>query len=110
SAGVGALLTLLLLKTELNIYGFVGVIMLVGILKKNPIMIIDFASGGRAARRRRLSRVRIALQADHDDDDGRAARHLADRARHRRRRRRPPRARPGRRRGPARLAAAAPLP
>ena len=43
SAGVGALLTLMLFKTELNIYGFVGIIMLVGIVKKNAIMMIDFA-------------------------------------------------------------------
>ncbi|MFQ5667772.1 MAG: efflux RND transporter permease subunit [Candidatus Binatia bacterium] len=43
SAGFGALLTLLLFRTELNIYGFVGVIMLIGIVKKNAIMQIDFA-------------------------------------------------------------------
>ena len=43
SAGVGALLTLMLFRTELNIYGFVGIIMLVGIVKKNAIMMIDFA-------------------------------------------------------------------
>ncbi len=43
SAGVGALLTLILFRMELNIYGFVGVIMLVGIVKKNAIMMIDFA-------------------------------------------------------------------
>jgi HAE1 family hydrophobic/amphiphilic exporter-1 len=43
SAGVGALLTLLLFHEELNIYGFVGVIMLIGIVKKNAIMMIDFA-------------------------------------------------------------------
>jgi HAE1 family hydrophobic/amphiphilic exporter-1 len=43
SAGVGALLTLLLFNQELNLYGFVGVIMLVGIVKKNAIMMIDFA-------------------------------------------------------------------
>jgi len=43
SAGVGALLTLLLFKMELNVYGFVGMIMLVGIVKKNAIMMIDFA-------------------------------------------------------------------
>jgi HAE1 family hydrophobic/amphiphilic exporter-1 len=43
SAGVGALLTLLLFKTVLSIYAFVGVIMLVGIVKKNAIMMIDFA-------------------------------------------------------------------
>jgi HAE1 family hydrophobic/amphiphilic exporter-1 len=43
SAGVGALLTLMLFNLELNVYGFVGVIMLVGIVKKNAIMMIDFA-------------------------------------------------------------------
>ena len=43
SAGVGALLTLMLFKLELNVYGFVGIIMLVGIVKKNAIMMIDFA-------------------------------------------------------------------
>ncbi len=47
-AGVGALLTLLLFRMELNIYGFVGIIMLVGIVKKNAIMMIDFAPGWRA--------------------------------------------------------------
>ncbi len=43
SAGLGALLTLLLFRTELSLYAFVGVIMLVGIVKKNAIMMIDFA-------------------------------------------------------------------
>ena len=43
SAGVGALLALRLFGMELNIYGFVGMIMLVGIVKKNAIMMIDFA-------------------------------------------------------------------
>ncbi|HEY7677481.1 MAG TPA: efflux RND transporter permease subunit, partial [Candidatus Methylomirabilis sp.] len=43
SAGVGALLTLMLFRTELNLYGFVGIIMLIGIVKKNAIMMIDFA-------------------------------------------------------------------
>ncbi len=43
SAGFGALLTLMLFHTDLNIYAFVGVIMLVGIVKKNAIMMIDFA-------------------------------------------------------------------
>ncbi len=43
SAGFGALLTLMLFKVELNLYAFVGVIMLVGIVKKNAIMMIDFA-------------------------------------------------------------------
>jgi HAE1 family hydrophobic/amphiphilic exporter-1 len=43
SAGFGALITLLLFRAELNIYGFVGLIMLIGIVKKNAIMQIDFA-------------------------------------------------------------------
>jgi HAE1 family hydrophobic/amphiphilic exporter-1 len=42
-AGLGALLTLLAFRVELSIYAFVGVIMLVGLVKKNGIMMIDFA-------------------------------------------------------------------
>jgi HAE1 family hydrophobic/amphiphilic exporter-1 len=43
SAGVGALATLMLFGVDLSIYAFVGIIMLVGIVKKNAIMMIDFA-------------------------------------------------------------------
>ena len=43
SAGLGALLTLMIFHTDLNIYAFVGIIMLVGLVKKNAIMMIDFA-------------------------------------------------------------------
>lgn len=43
SAGVGALLTLLIFKIDLSLYAFVGIIMLIGIVKKNAIMMIDFA-------------------------------------------------------------------
>jgi len=43
SAGLGALITLYLFGNELNIYSFVGLVMLVGIVKKNAIMQIDFA-------------------------------------------------------------------
>jgi HAE1 family hydrophobic/amphiphilic exporter-1 len=43
SAGFGALLTLILFRTDLSIYAFVGLIMLIGIVKKNAIMQIDFA-------------------------------------------------------------------
>jgi HAE1 family hydrophobic/amphiphilic exporter-1 len=43
AAGFGALATLMLFHKDLNIYAFVGVIMLLGIVKKNAIMMIDFA-------------------------------------------------------------------
>ena len=43
SAGVGALLALLAFGTELSIIAFIGVILLIGIVKKNAIMMIDFA-------------------------------------------------------------------
>ena len=43
TAGLGALLTLLAFGLDLNMYGFVGIIMLIGIVKKNAIMMIDFA-------------------------------------------------------------------
>jgi HAE1 family hydrophobic/amphiphilic exporter-1 len=43
SAGFGALLTLLLFHVDLSLYAFVGIIMLVGIVKKNAIMMIDVA-------------------------------------------------------------------
>jgi len=42
-AGFGALLTLFIFRTDLSVYAFVGVIMLVGLVKKNAIMMIDFA-------------------------------------------------------------------
>jgi HAE1 family hydrophobic/amphiphilic exporter-1 len=43
SAGLGALLTLYLFGNELNVYSFVGLILLIGLVKKNAIMQIDFA-------------------------------------------------------------------
>ncbi|PSH03510.1 MAG: multidrug transporter subunit MdtC [Acidobacteria bacterium] len=43
SAGVGAILALMLFKTELGVIGIIGVILLIGIVKKNAIMMIDFA-------------------------------------------------------------------
>jgi len=53
-AGFGALVTLLVFRTELSIYAFVGIIMLVGLVKKNGIMMVDFAieaqRSGRSAR------------------------------------------------------------
>jgi HAE1 family hydrophobic/amphiphilic exporter-1 len=54
SAGLGALIILLLARVDLDIYGFLGLIMLIGIVKKNAIMMIDFAveaerHGGKSA-------------------------------------------------------------
>ncbi len=49
SAGFGALVTLMLLHMDLNLYSFVGIIMLVGIVKKNAIMMIDFALAAQRA-------------------------------------------------------------
>jgi len=53
-AGFGALVTLLIFRVDLSIYAFVGIIMLVGLVKKNGIMMIDFAleaqrKGGKSA-------------------------------------------------------------
>jgi HAE1 family hydrophobic/amphiphilic exporter-1 len=45
SAGFGALLALMIFRTELSVYAFVGIIMLVGLVKKNGIMMVDFAVG-----------------------------------------------------------------
>ena len=43
SAGVGALLALIIARTDLGIIGIIGIILLIGIVKKNAIMMIDFA-------------------------------------------------------------------
>jgi multidrug efflux pump len=55
SAGVGAILALLLCKTELTVIALIGIILLIGIVKKNAIMMIDFAldaerSGGKSSK------------------------------------------------------------
>jgi multidrug efflux pump len=47
SAGVGALLALMLFKTEFSLIAFIGVILLIGMVKKNAIMMIDFALAAR---------------------------------------------------------------
>ncbi len=60
SAGLGALLTLYLFKMDLNLYAFVGIIMLIGIVKKNAIMMIDFAV--EAERTQNLSPEEAILQ------------------------------------------------
>ena len=101
SAGVGALLILMAFKMDLTVIAMIGIVMLVGIVKKNAIMMIDFAIERRRSRTfgrsRDPRRCLVALPADHDDHVCRDLRDAADRARHRRRRRASPAAR--RRRG-----------
>jgi hydrophobic/amphiphilic exporter-1 (mainly G- bacteria), HAE1 family len=61
SAGIGALLTLMLFNMELTVIAMIGIVMLVGIVKKNAIMMIDFAIERRRVgcrRRRRSARRR----------------------------------------------------
>ena len=72
SAGVGALLALLLFGTDLTVIALIGIILLIGIVKKNAIMMIDFAleaerSDGLRLEERHLSGVPAALPPDHDD-------------------------------------------
>ncbi len=50
SAGLGALLALMMFNTELTIIAFVGIILLIGIVKKNGIMLVDFALEGERQR------------------------------------------------------------
>ena len=90
SAGVGALLALMLCSTDLSVIALIGIILLIGIVKKNAIMMIDFAleaerSEQQVAGGGDLPGLPAALPADHDDDDGGAARRAAagDRLRHR---------------------------
>ena len=110
SASLGALLTLWLFDVELTIIAVIGIILLVGIVKKNAIMMVDFAIEARARGatpvRRHPRGVPAALPADHDDDHGGAVRHAADRGRLGRRRRAAPAAGPRRGRRPRRVAAA----
>ena len=78
SAGVGALLALLLTHNELNVIGTIGIILLIGLVKKNAIMMIDVAleverTQGKEAGRGHLRRLPAALPSHHDDDDGRPA-------------------------------------
>ncbi len=54
SAGIGAILTLMLFRMDLSVIAMIGIVMLVGIVKKNAIMMIDFA----------IERRRVGLSAD----------------------------------------------
>jgi multidrug efflux pump len=61
SAGLGALLALLISRTELTVIAFIGIILLIGIVKKNGIMMVDFALDGE--RERGLSPERAIHEA-----------------------------------------------
>ena len=63
SAGVGAVLALLLFGTEFSIIALIGVILLIGIVKKNAIMMIDFALEAERARRREPARGDLSRPA-----------------------------------------------
>ena len=61
SAGLGALLALMAFNTELSIIAFIGIILLIGIVKKNGIMLVDFALEGE--RQRGLTPERAIYEA-----------------------------------------------
>ena len=72
SAGVGALLMLMLFHIELSVIALIGIILLIGIVKKNGIMMVDFAIQAEreqnlVAARRDPPGLPAALPADHDD-------------------------------------------
>ena len=74
SAGVGALLALLVFHTELSVIALIGIILLIGIVKKNAIMMIDFAVEAERVRKVcrgiDLSGLPAAVPPHYDDDYG----------------------------------------
>ena len=82
SAGVGALLALQLSGLDFSLVALIGVVLLIGIVKKNAIMMIDFAleaqrERGHGARRRDLRGLPASFPPHHDDDRSRPARSIA---------------------------------
>ena len=78
-ASVGAILALMLTKTELDVMSIIGIILLIGIVKKNAIMMIDFAlnaerNEGKNTQGLDLRSLHAALPSDHDDHHGGAVR------------------------------------
>ena len=76
SAGVGAVLALLIFHMDLSVIALIGIILLIGIVKKNAIMMIDFALAaerkrGQDFRGRDLSGLPAAFPPDPDDHHGR---------------------------------------
>ena len=88
SAGVGALLALMMTKTDLGIIGIIGIVLLIGIVKKNAIMMIDFAleaerKEGKTPREAIFQASPAAVPAHSDDHPVGPAERLAADARHR---------------------------
>ncbi len=82
SAGVGALLSLAIFDIELDVISGIGVILLIGLVKKNAIMLVDFAINAKRSPRRQLARrnlrgLPVAPAPDPDDDLRRHARRHA---------------------------------
>ncbi len=89
TAGVGALLALMLAGSELDVIAIIGIILLIGIVKKNAIMMIDFALAaereqGMAPREAIYRGLSAAFSPDPDDHPRRPAGRAAADAEHRR--------------------------
>ncbi len=78
SAGVGALLALLAFHADLTVIALIGIILLIGIVKKNAIMMIDFAidaqRSGKSSEESIYQACLLEISTDHDDHGGGAFR------------------------------------
>ena len=63
SAGVGAILALLLTGTDLGVIGLIGIILLIGLVKKNGIMIVDFALSAQRSGKHKPARRDLSARA-----------------------------------------------
>jgi multidrug efflux pump len=75
SAGIGAVLALIVTNTEFSVVAFIGVVLLIGIVEKNAIIMIDFAldagaQPGPPLARGESSGLPATLSPNHDDDNG----------------------------------------
>ena len=82
SAGVGAILALMICAHDFSVIALIGIILLIGIVKKNGIMMIDFAleaerKRGQERRRRDLPSLPAAISSHHHDHHGRTPRRHA---------------------------------
>ena len=89
-ASVGAMLALMLFHLDLNVISIIGIVLLIGLVKKNAIMMIDFALAaereeGMSTRDAILRSLHAALPSDHDDHHGGDVWRLSAGLRHRHR-------------------------